>query len=113
TATRRWPKLKQQPFAWDDGYACTSPVGSFRPNEFGLYDMVGNAYQWCGDYYGPYPQDARDPAGPAEGNARSERVMRGGSWSSPPADCRPACRAKNPPGARYGIIGFRCALDAP
>ena len=64
-----------------DGYVFTAPVGEFRPNAFGLYDMHGNAWQWCADYYrkdyyGKSPAD--DPKGPDTGTVR---VLRGGSWN--------------------------------
>ena len=64
----------------NDGYVFTAPVGKFKPNAFGLYDMHGNAWQWCADWYGPeyYAKSlADDPTGPASGNGR---VLRGGSW---------------------------------
>ena len=67
-----------------DGYAFTAPVGQFKPNAFGLFDMHGNAFQWCSDYYSETyyaksPVD--DPQGPATGSAR---VARGGSWRNTP-----------------------------
>ena len=55
-------------FGWDDGFVFTSPVGSFKANAFGLYDMIGNAWQWCGDRYGVYEKGAAtDPTGPDTG----------------------------------------------
>ena len=75
-----------------DGYVYTSPVGHFKPNAFGLYDMHGNAWQLCADwfdtdYYGRSPVD--DPKGPDNGE---HRVSRGGSWFSGPQDARSAAR---------------------
>jgi formylglycine-generating enzyme required for sulfatase activity len=95
-------------FAWDDGFAFTSPVGSFKPNAFGLYDMIGNVWQWCGDRYGDYEQGpATDPTGADTG---SLRVLRGGSWSNAPASCRSAFRFMTNPAFRLDRIGFRVVV---
>ena len=68
----------------------TTPVGSFPANAWGLYDMHGNVWQWCQDWYGDYPQkDVVDPQGPEKGEYR---VLRGGSWSNDPRYCRSAYR---------------------
>ena len=68
----------------------TTPVGSFPPNPWGLYDMHGNVWQWCQDWLGDYPhKDVVDPRGPPTGVTR---VMRGGSFSQKPEDCRSAKR---------------------
>jgi sulfatase modifying factor 1 len=99
-------------FNWRDGFVYTSPVGSFKPNLWGLYDMIGNAFEWCGDFYGPYPDgDATDPTGPAQGDISSSRVLRGGSWSDDPRVCRAAYRGRNAPGYRSYNFGFRVCLD--
>jgi len=97
-------------FSWDDGFVFTSPVASFKANTFGLYDMIGNALQWCQDRYGDYEKAAAtDPTGADTGGLR---VLRGGSWSNGPGYCRSAGRRWNPPGARGGGIGFRVAVVA-
>jgi formylglycine-generating enzyme required for sulfatase activity len=99
-------------FNWRDGFVLTSPVGSFKPNPWGLYDMTGNVFQWCSDYYGPYGDaDAIDPSGPVQGDASSLRVQRGGSWDSHPPACRAASRFGNPPDFRIDYVGFRVCLD--
>jgi formylglycine-generating enzyme required for sulfatase activity len=83
----------------------TTPVGSFPPNAWGLYDMHGNVAQWCQDRFGKYTQQRVDPQGPEKGGSR---VLRGGSWESTPARCRSACRAWDAPDNRgKGLFGFR------
>ena len=83
----------------------TTPVGSFPANAFGLYDMHGNVWQWCQDWYGDYPQkDVVDPKGLEKGEFR---VLRGGSWGNHPLYCRSACRNWDVPGLRSGLFGCR------
>ena len=96
-------------FSWDDGFVFTSPAGSFKANAFGLYDMTGNAWQWCQDRYGDYEKGAAtDPTGADTG---SLRVLRGGSWGDYPWFCRSATRW-NIPGTRGDYFGFRVAVLA-
>ena len=92
-----------------DGYVYTAPVGRFRANAFGLFDMHGNVWEWCWDgyktdYYKDSPED--DPSGPPEA---SGRVIRGGSWGNDPPDARSANRGGNAPGIRDSNLGFRVA----
>ena len=97
-------------FSWDDGFVFTSPVASFKPNAFGLYDMVGNAWQWCEDRFGEYDKGAvTDPTGPASGGLR---VLRGGSWGWDPRFCRTGGRSWSNPAIRFGRCGFRVAVLA-
>jgi formylglycine-generating enzyme required for sulfatase activity/tRNA A-37 threonylcarbamoyl transferase component Bud32 len=94
-----------------DGYVFTAPVGSFRPNPFGLYDMHGNAVEWCGDWYDADLSDlgASDPVREARGSYTA-RVLRGGSWIFKPWGCRAAHRFFSAPARRVNDIGFRVAF---
>jgi len=95
--------------AWyvDNSGSKTHPVGQKTKNELGLYDMSGNLYEWCSDWFGNYPAAAQNnPAGPKSG---SVRVRRGGSWRFLPRVCRVELRSGEAPGYRASSIGFRLA----
>lgn len=101
-------------FNWHDGFAFTSPVSSFKPNPWGLYDMIGNALEWCDDAYAGYPSGAViDVQGSLQHSDSTSRVLRGGSWNGDPRFCRAAYRSWISPGDRGFNVGFRLALDVP
>jgi len=91
-----------------DRWKYAAPVGSFAPNGYGLYDMAGNVWEWCldwynRDYYADSPE--RNPKGPDSGNWR---VLRGGSWDYHAVGLRCAHRHKFDPETRFSVVGFRC-----
>jgi formylglycine-generating enzyme required for sulfatase activity len=100
--------------AWKDGNAGNKahPIGRKMPNELGIYDMSGNIYEWCSDWYSPdyYRNSSRvNPQGPDEG---IKRVIRGGSWYFDSSGLRVAEREGANPDFRYGYIGFRLCRSA-
>jgi formylglycine-generating enzyme required for sulfatase activity len=98
-------------YAWYEANSgeCTHPVALLRPNAWGLYDLHGNVFEWCQDWFGAYPSEpVTHPQGPADGE---HRVLRGGSWNSAAEDVRCAYRHRLTPGYRYRHEGFRVARD--
>lgn len=96
--------------AWHDQNSggSTRPVASKKPNAWGLHDMLGNVWEWCADWYAPYPGRAiPDFAGPAHGTAKASR---GGSWWAGPRGARPANRYRDMQQNGNDDLGFRLAL---
>jgi formylglycine-generating enzyme required for sulfatase activity len=112
----------------EDGYRAIAPVGSFPPNRFGLYDMAGNVWQWCADWYrsdtyrklAAAPQPVRNPQGPSDSFDPAEpgvakRVMRGGSYLCTDQYCtayEAGARGKGAPDTGTNHLGFRCVKSA-
>ena len=96
-------KLKDMGWYDDNSGNRTHPVGQKQPNAWGLYDMHGNVWEWCADWYGDYPGGAvTNPTGAGSGDLR---VLRGGSYRNIASYCRSAARSWGGPG--YGSGGFR------
>lgn len=88
-----WPCIE----GYRDGFVTSSPVGSFRANEFGLYDLAGNAMEWCDDFYD---------------DAHRQRVMRGGGWNNTGPKSLLSSHREHVAPQRFSVVtGFRCVLD--
>jgi formylglycine-generating enzyme required for sulfatase activity len=95
----------------DEEPSKTSPVQSFPANAFGLYDMHGNVWEWCSDWFDAEAYrltQLPDPPGPSQGNFR---VVRGGSYRNQASACRSACRHALAPALRLPDVGFRVVME--
>ena len=106
-----WEKYAQP---YNNGFRFTAPVGSFAPNAFGLYDMHGNVWEWCSDWYdeGYYAvSPVEDPLGPPPSDDFDVKVRRGGSWHSWAYYTRSTYRNYNDCDSRYTLLGFRIVRE--
>ncbi|MGH8475142.1 MAG: SUMF1/EgtB/PvdO family nonheme iron enzyme [Methylococcales bacterium] len=111
---KRYSIFSWEAFPCGDGYPFTAPVGSFPPNEFHLYDMLGNVWEWTQDCWHDNYRNAPENGAAwleANGGDGGRRVIRGGSWFDRPARLRSAYRNWNGPGNRNDDLGFRLAQD--
>ena len=96
-----------------DEWEFCAPVGSFKPNGYGLYDMAGNVEEWCSDWYDEkyYKRSpVKNPQGPGTGE---KRVLRGGAWNDDARYLRVASRSSFIPDSRLNFLGFRCVSGVP
>ena len=113
----------QTEFEWrspdvNDGFLFTAPVGTFPPNGYGLFDMAGNVWEWCADWYSPtYYSDVQGaenpPRNPTGLDTGERRVLRGGTWYRAVHTIRNAERVSDFPNSSLNVVGFRCAMDPP
>jgi formylglycine-generating enzyme required for sulfatase activity len=107
-----WGSASIGSFAWytSNSGSTTHAAAEKQPNGFGLYDMSGNVWEWCNDWYGGYSDDAQtDPAGASSG---SYRVIRGGSWDYEASNMRSSARNYDGPDIADFNFGFRACLPA-
>ena len=84
-----------------------------KPNPWGLYDMQGNVWQWCADYYDAKFYENSDKTDPFNSSKSNYRVWRGGAWGNAPRECRSAYRSDYEPASRFSFVGFRVVLRSP
>lgn len=104
-----WPGYSKSPFGridCDDGYAFTAPVGSYRANRLGIFDLSGNAWEWTSDCWG------KKYSAEKSGDICGLLAFRGSSWMNSEKSLRSANRSKNGPSDRLNTVGFRLAIDA-
>jgi len=110
TTDSYWGSNSSSDYAWyDQNSGLTSrPVANRRPNQYGLYDMNGNLFEWCSDWFGEYSTGTvNDPTGL---NTSQFKVLRGGSWNTTPSNICSAFRIGNAPNVMGYDVGFRVVL---
>ena len=106
------PNIPHVPVNCDDGFAGVAPVGSMEPNAFGLYDMIGNVWEWVADcYIMPIPDEPTDGSAVQKPGLCDRRAVKGGAWSSALSWQRPTFRGRDPEDRISHIFGFRVARD--
>jgi sulfatase modifying factor 1 len=110
TAQKQWHTWTA--FACDDGYAVAAPVGSFQANNYGIYDVLGNVWEWCLDVYNSEAYSKLPKDNPMYGGMGEYRVMRGGGWSNGPLGVRSSHRVGLSPDFGHHSLGFRLVKTA-
>lgn len=104
-----WPRSAENIFPCVDGYAFTTDVGTFRPNSFGLHDMLGNVFEWVQDCWHDNHKGADSSQAARPGGDCARAPVRGGAWNTPPWGVGSATRIAVASGGRYPLVGFRVA----
>ncbi len=107
TSKAKYPNFTWASHACNDGYAANAPVGRFWPNKYGLFDMLGNVYEWCEDVYVSDAYSRHSRQNPVITSGGTDRVRRGGSWYNEPVDVSVSARDWRKTDQRFGSTGFR------